>query len=349
MEKQIIAFFETLKTNKKLSSFDKASTKQAIVIRLLSLLGWDIFNVDEVKPDHAVKSSLIDFALRSSNIDAYFIGVEKVGADLTQSQKDLLGSALNEGVKLAALTDGVIWWFYLSFSEGSFDQKRFYSLDLLKKTPKETAARIIELLEKENVTKGKALKIAESIQTKRQRKLIQKSMVKAWNRIITEPHKTLVSLFSETVEKLCGYKPDKEMVAEFLAELGQTGTVQEETEQKKSSFPNPSTYKGRVITAFTFAEDSFKVEAWDEFLTKLCELLISKHNQDIARLLWHSVGNKYYFREDPDELRLPVMIEGTNIFVESHLSPEDTVKIAHSILSAFGFSGDDLEIKSKKK
>lgn len=174
-------------------------------------------------------------------------------------------------------------------------------------------------------------------------------MGKAWNRIITEPHETLVSLFSETVEKLCGYKPDKKMVTEFLTELGQAGTVQEDTDQTKTSFPNPRTYKDRVVTAFTFVEDSFKVGAWDEFLTKLCEILISKHDQDIARLLWHSVDNKYYFREDPDELRLPVMIEGTNIFVETHLSPEDTVKIAHSILSAFGFSGDDLEIKSKKK
>ena len=349
MEKKITDFFESLKTNKKLTSFDKASTKQAVVIRLLSLLGWDIFNVDEVKPDHSVKSSLIDFALRSNNIDSYFIGVEKVGGDLTRNQKDILGSALNEGVKLAALTDGITWWFYLSFSEGSFEQKRFFSVDLLKQPPKETAARLIELLEKENVSKGKALKIAESIQTKRQRKLIQKSMGQAWNQIVSEPDKALVNLFGEKVEKLCGYKPDKEMITEFLNELGQSGTVPEDNGKKETSFPNPRTFKGRVVTAFTLVEDSFKVGSWDEFLTKLCEVLSSKHDKDLSRLLWHSVGNKYYFREDPDELRLPVMIDGTNIFVETHLSPEDTIKIASSILTAFEFSGDDLEIKSKKK
>ena len=349
MEKQIIAFFETLKKNKRLSSFDKASTKQAIVIRLLSLLGWDIFDVDEVKPDHTVKSSLIDFALRTSNIDAVFIGVEKVGEDLKRCQKDLLGSALNEGAKLAVLTDGVKWWFYLSFSEGAFEQKRFCAFDLLKQPPKEVVTRFIDLLEKDNVVKGKALKIAESIQTKRQRKLIQKSMGRAWNQIISEPHGTLVNLFRDTVEKLCGYKPDKEMITEFLTELDKASIAEGAVEQEKVSFPNPRTYKGQDITAFTFAEDSFKVEAWDEFLLKLCEVLIKKHDKDVERLLWHSVDNKYYFREDPDELRLPVNIEGTNILVETHLSPEDTVKVAHSILTAFGYSGDDLEIKSKKK
>ena len=349
MEKQITAFIETLKKNKRLSTFDKASTKQAIVIRLLSLLGWDIFNVDEVKPDHSVKSSLIDFVLRPGNIDTVFIGVESVGEELNRFQKDLLGSALNEGVKLAILTNGVTWWFYLSFSEGAFEQKRFCALDLLKHPPGETAARFIELLEKDNIAKGKALKIAESIQTKRQRKLIEKSMGKAWNNIISEPHETLVKLFGETVEGICGYKPDKEMITEYLTELGQTAVVQEANSQKTASFPLPRTYKGQAISGFTFVGDSFKVSAWDEFLLKLCEVLIQKHDKDIERLLWHSVDNKYYFREDPDELRLPVNIEGTNILVETHLSTEDTVKVAHSILNAFGFSGDDLEIKSKKK
>jgi len=44
MEKKIIAFIDELKSNKKLATFDEASTKQAVVLRLLSFLDWDIFN-----------------------------------------------------------------------------------------------------------------------------------------------------------------------------------------------------------------------------------------------------------------------------------------------------------------
>ena len=62
MENQIIELIESLKSNKRVDTFDKASTKQAIVIRLLSLLGWDIFDVDEVKPDHALKSVQVDYS-----------------------------------------------------------------------------------------------------------------------------------------------------------------------------------------------------------------------------------------------------------------------------------------------
>lgn len=354
MENKIIEFIESLKSNKRVDAFDKASTKQAIVIRMLSLLGWDIFDVDEVKPDHALKSVQVDYALRLKDADTVFIGVEKVGEDLSYHQKELLGGAYKEGIALTVLTNGVAWWFYLSAGEGSFDQKRFCTLEILKQPPKDVAARLAELLEKGNLSKGKSLKIAESMQLKRQRKVIEKAMGDAWSRLLTAPPEALVKLFGDSVEKLCGYKPDKEMTVSFLADRLEVASTEEVAdleevgESKKPTIP-PRYFEGRIVSAFSFNDVSSKVDSWDGFLLKLCEELISKHDQDIEKLLWHSVDNRYYFRENPDELRLPVNIEGTNIFVETHLSAEDTVKLAYSLLKAFGYPITDLEITSKRK
>ena len=354
MENKIIELIESLKSNKRVDTFDKASTKQAIVIRLLSLLGWDIFDVDEVKPDHALKSVQVDYALRLKNADTVFIGVEKVGEDLSYHQKELLGGAYKEGVTLSVLTNGVAWWFYLSAGEGSFDQKRFCTLEILKQPPKDVAARLVELLEKGNVSKGKSLKIAESIQLKRQRKVIEKAMADAWSRLLTAPPEALIKLFGDSVEKLCGYKPDKEMTVSFLSERLEAASTEEVAdleevgESKKPTIP-PRYFEGRIVSAFSFNDVNCKVDSWDGFLLKLCEELIAKHDQDVEKLLWHSVDNRYYFRENPDELRLPVNIEGTNIFVETHLSAEDTVKLAYSLLKAFGYPITDLEITSKRK
>ena len=354
MENKIIELIESLKSNKRVDTFDKASTKQAIVIRLLSLLGWDIFDVDEVKPDHALKSVQVDYALRLKDADKVFIGVEKVGEDLSYHQKELLGGAYKEGVTLSVLTNGVDWWFYLSAGEGSFDQKRFCTLEILKQPPEDVTARLVELLEKGNVSKGKSLKIAESMQLKRQRKVIEKAMADAWSRLLTTPPEALVKLFGDSVEKLCGYKPDKEMTVSFLSErlevasTEEVAALEEVGESKKPTIP-PRYFEGRIVSAFSFNDVSCKVDSWDGFLLKLCEELISKHDQDVEKLLWHSVDNRYYFRENPDELRLPVNIEGTNIFVETHLSAEDTVKLAYSLLKAFGYPITDLEINSKRK
>jgi hypothetical protein len=354
MENKIIELIESLKTNKRVDTFDKASTKQAIVIRLLSLLGWDIFDVDEVKPDHGLKSVQVDYALRLKDTDMIFIGVEKVGEDLKYHQKEILGGAYKEDVKFTVLTNGAAWWFYLSAGEGSFDQKRFCTLEILKQPPKEVAARLVELLAMGNVSKGKSLKIAESMQLKRQRKVIERSMAEAWNRLLSEPPEALVKLFGDSVEKLCGYKPDKEMTLSFLPERLKVASPEEIAdskkvgESKKPTIP-PRYFEGRVVSAFFFNDVRCKVDSWDGFLIKLCEELISKHDQDVEKLLWHSVDNRYYFRENPDELRLPVNIEGTNLFVETHLTAEDTVKLAYSLLKAFGYSLTDLEITSKRK
>jgi predicted type IV restriction endonuclease len=47
MGDQLSSFIESLKSDRRIVSFDEASTKQAVVTRLLSLLGWDIFNIDD--------------------------------------------------------------------------------------------------------------------------------------------------------------------------------------------------------------------------------------------------------------------------------------------------------------
>ena len=73
MKKQIISFIDELKSNKNLATFDEASTKQAVVLRLLSFLGWDIFNVEEVYPDFAVGSATVSFALRTRNTNKILI------------------------------------------------------------------------------------------------------------------------------------------------------------------------------------------------------------------------------------------------------------------------------------
>jgi len=48
-----------------------------------------------------------------------FIEVEQTGTDLEQHQEQLLNYSFQEGVKLASLTNGVAWRFYLPLHEGS--------------------------------------------------------------------------------------------------------------------------------------------------------------------------------------------------------------------------------------
>ena len=163
MKKQIISFIEELKSNKKLSTFDEASTKQAVVLRLLSFLGWDIFNVGEVYPNYAIGTANVSFALRPGNTNKIFIEVKRVHKKLDNHQKALVNLGTRDGVNMVVLTNGITWWFYLMAASGSWQQKWFYTIDILEQKPEAYVNQLINLLDKDRVIKGQSLKAAKSL------------------------------------------------------------------------------------------------------------------------------------------------------------------------------------------
>ena len=107
VEDQLIAFIQNLKTDQRIGSFDEAATKQVIVAKLLSLLGWNMYNIDEVMPEYSVGEKRVDYSLRIGNVNKVFIEVKRTGADLENHQKQLLSYSFQQGVRLAILTNGV--------------------------------------------------------------------------------------------------------------------------------------------------------------------------------------------------------------------------------------------------
>jgi len=73
-------------------------------------------------------------------------------------QEQLLGYSFREGVKQAILTNGITWWFYLPLNEGSWEQRRFFTADFLQQDQTAIAEKLIELLSRENIASGDALK-----------------------------------------------------------------------------------------------------------------------------------------------------------------------------------------------
>jgi len=99
MEQQLIEFVDGIKANKQIGSFDEASTKQAIVLRLLFLLGWDIFNVDEVNPNLANETPHADYALSIKNTPKVFIKVVKPKEYLEKYEENVFEYASKKKAK----------------------------------------------------------------------------------------------------------------------------------------------------------------------------------------------------------------------------------------------------------
>ena len=106
---QLVALIKKLARSETLRRSGEEATRQAAVLPVLAGLGWNWQDIDEVVPEHAVGGGRVDYCLRHANQSLVFVEVKRTGTELFQHQKQLLGYAFEEGVPLAALTDGLIW------------------------------------------------------------------------------------------------------------------------------------------------------------------------------------------------------------------------------------------------
>jgi hypothetical protein len=376
MEKQIISFIEELKSNKKLATFDEASTKQAVVLRLLSFLGWDIFNVEQVYPDYSANSSNVSYALRIKNTNKVFIEVKRVHSKLDNHQKSLVNLASREGVNLAVLTNGITWWFYLISASGSWQRKWFYSIDLIKQKPNTFVPNLIDLLAKTKVAKGQSLKAAKSLFQRKRQKLAANFLPEAWNQIISQPNKIFVELLSDQTEKLSRFKVDAKSIQKFLdkhmdkwvlknkadtgaappsATMGtdildlddELSSRKPKASPKKEPMEINQSFTDMSIQSFRFNGHKYQIRAWDQVLSTLCEYFASQHEKDFEKVLWISDDQKTCFSRYSDQLRIPEKIKQTDIFVETKMTPDEVVKTAEKLLEEFGYEKNDLSIEAR--
>lgn len=368
MKKPITAFISDLKSENKLSTLDQASIKQGIVLRLLSFLGWDIFNVEEVFPDYGVDSTMISYALRIDGQVRLLLDVKSSREKLEDHQKALLASALQDGVDLCVLTNGIQWWFYLGAGRKGLIHRRFYNCDFKEHKADSIAPKLIDFLGRTKVSKGEALKSAKSTCQKERQKLAADALPQAWNQLLSPPNKILVEILSETTEKLCGYRADANLVEKFIKsnlslwmlklpsgqkiieslDMEVDPEAQPDPPDKKGTAASPiKSYAGMSISAYGFNGHEQKVRKWEEMLLSLCEFLAAAHSQNFEKVLWISNHQRPYFSTNSEELRIPEKIKKTNIYVEMKLKPDEIVKIAYDLVAEFGYDRQLLDITAK--
>ncbi len=359
MQSQLILFIDNLKQDRRIISFDEAATKQAVVLKILSILGWDTYNIDEVTPEYAIGGKRVDYSLRINNANKAFIEAKRPGEDLENysSQEQLLNYSFQEGVKLALLTNGVIWLFYLPLHEGSWEQRKFYAIDIFQQDTEDIASKFISFLSKDNLGNGEAVKNAEAIYKGQQKvNILKETLPKAWNKIIGETDELLIDLINDTTEKLCGYKADSAMVEQFLSKhrgnliipeiSGARPTSKSPILKSSGAVQDTENHTGKSISSFYFKGSQHEVRTWKDLLIKLCEIFNSTHRDEFDKLLSLAGRKRPYFTRNANELRIPQKINKTDIFVETNLSANNIVKICLDMIALFGHSRGDLKIET---
>src|SRR3989338_3175490 len=165
MQEKLRDFINELKSAKGLNVYDEATTKQIIIIRILNILGWDIFNVKEIQPEYPVdpqnSNEKVDYALAKETNNMVFVEAKAVSINLEDWEEKFCSYCFKNNVILGVLTNGISWWFYLPRAGGSWYERKFYSINLIQQDSDAIVLKFIDFLSKQNITSGKAKENAE--------------------------------------------------------------------------------------------------------------------------------------------------------------------------------------------
>lgn len=342
------------------------AAKFAAILPVLDYLGWRWSDLSEVMPEYRVGERRVDFCLRLHGRPRVFLEAKKPAEDLGSSlhQEQLLDYAFREGVELAVLTNGIQWWLYLPAAQGSWEQRKFFVVDLVSQEATLAAEHLLRFLSKEAVSTGGATSAArEMLDSAKRGEAIQEALPVAWNRLATEPDELLSDLLAEAVEALCGHRPGATVVAEFLSRLAAPPP-----RAPSSSRPTPpptapgrslptvtpppppasrlpaAGFTGTIPIGFTLFGTTHAVRTWKEVLLGVANALLARHGDGFEQVLAIRGRKRLYFALEADALFEPSRIGESQYFAETNLSANDIVKRCRELLKTFGHDPSALEV-----
>jgi len=352
----LLQLISNLQKDKRLYTYDEASTKQAVILPILHILGWNTYKIDEVTPEYSLRGKRVDYCLRHNGSNRIFLEVKKVSEELENHEEQLLMYCFEEGIKLAVLTNGINWWFYLPLKEGNWRERRkFYAIDIYVQSPEEIVDKFVSFLSKDKVISGEAFTNAEKVYENKQKQTkIKEAIPKAWYKLINESNEDLIKLISETTENLSGYYPQIEEIEEFLGNylikdipLHNNKKIITSTKKEKNTYVRKG-YTGQKIVSFKFKGSNIVVKSWKELLLGLCDILLAEIGHiEFQKVLQLEGTKRPYFSKDPNSLREPKKIKNTDVYVETNLSANSIVQLSKIVISLFGYQDNDLTIISE--
>jgi len=321
------------------SLFDSVeeAVRQGVILPILAYLGWNTYNIHQVVPEFKAGGGKVDYCLKLGEKKAVFIEVKRVSVELDRHEKQLLEYSFAEGVDIAVLTNGLIWWFYLPLGSGNWKQRKFFTIDINQQSPKVAARNFQTFLSMDSVSSGQALNQAKSVHESRtKQRIIKKTVPEAWAELINGPDELLLELFSEKVEGMCGYRPDPQLLVDYLhtnfktsqirSTISRTPTTQT-TVSKTEQNTKESRKKGVVVI---INEKQFKAQSVRNLYLQILEFMVNQGYTDrIQSSLPFATSSKRYLlsREPfhPKGNAFVVPVEYNGYYMEAHKSYENAI------------------------
>ena len=338
---------ENIRNDPNVGGYDEARVKQGVVLRILSALGWNPFDIDEVAPEFG--GGRVDFCLRIGGQSKVFIEAKRGGEDLASHQTQLVGYSSESGVGLAALVNGLEWRFYLPLREGASDARVFAAVNIASDASAASEV-LLGVLSKDAVESGSAIGYAEDmLQRQIRARLVSETLPAAWDSLLSDPDDALVKALANKVEAISQISPSASQVRSFLSAVAEGTSEQSRGGQNRRVRNDQERTQIRRSPAqptrgFRFLGDRHVSPSWAGNLQKFAEIMHERHaaefRQKVAPLRGHS--RVYYSRSDA-RMTAPKPIGTSGWFVETNFGATGARDQCIQLATAFGYNESDIE------
>ncbi len=339
----------------------------SLIGRILKKIGWDIWNPKEVATEFIAvpeenEKGKVDIALIGKDgMPFVYIEIKALGklqgGNIVKGEIQLRDYNKNNTALFAILTDGQIWRFYYPQSRGTFSQKHFKTINLLKDDLDDIELNFDVFLSKKKVFSGRAKLEAENyLKSSLKKRLMRDEVFKARDLTQSPPYFSLPKALIECV-KLRGViislgeaeqflKQDIKQNAELPKKIVKQQVIKtihvEKLSCRKITFHKPK--------YFIFLNQQYVVSTWKGLLLDLCSLIAKKHSNEHNKFLKLYGRKNPYFSYKKDEIpRSPQKIKNSIYYVETGISGKDIIQLCNKIILLFGYKESDFSFSSAPK
>jgi len=108
----------------------------------------------------------------------------------------------------------------------------------------------------------------------------------------------------------------------------------------------PQDITGKSLKSFTFNERKYEVKYWKDMLLQLCSAIAELNKDKFDAILEIKGRQRPFFSKNPNDLKSPNQIEGTDVYVEVNFSADGIIRLSKSVMSKFGYPETDLLIET---
>ncbi len=332
---------------------NERTVDNAVVQPILNALGWDKLNIHETYAEYAVGSRRVDWALLKN--DEPWVLLEEKAPDqkLSDHEKQLLDYAFEQGVRLAVLTNGKEWWFYLPLEAALWPDRKFLMINLMTGELRRICVDLKKFLGKDLVHRGFSYKKAKELYDEaREEDRIKKELPPAICELLLSPSPEVIEFFQNQTQGVIGALSPGELVEDALkavfatkppvgeAQADQTGGTGKKRRKARSDLPPP--YARLVGLAIDGEAMSFS--KWKDILVQTGNWLIYK---GYAEQLPYEVicgTKKILVSKSKRVLTAPKQLTNGS-YIETNYNCGACVKNARWLLMQVGLAEDNLQVE----